>query len=155
MLSRRPSHAAATSHQAVDLSVASFDAPLIEEILHVSVGGPLRQATDGACPVHLVAAEELFGKLVRLGLILPGEVEVDIGHFVAVEAEKGLKGNIVTVPIERRLAIRTSFLGQVDACGDASVVEDLKVMAFGADVVRRQGIDLGDPAHRGDERGAH
>ena len=108
-----------------------------------------------------------------LCLILPGEIQVNIGRlFIAREAQEGLKRNIETVAPQGRAADRAGFFRHVGAAavsGRFSVEQrrgqlrfptgtgmgipaefhrrKLRVLALRADIVRRQRVDFGNPAH--------
>ena len=60
----------------------------------------------------------------------------------------------MTVAVKLSTALRTFLLGKVEARADATVGKKLTPTAFGADVVGRQGINLGDTRHRSNEGGA-
>ena len=60
-------------------------------------------------------AEELLGVFMGLGLIFAREVQVDIRCFVAVEAQEGLKGDVVTILVHGGAAVRAVLGGQVKA----------------------------------------
>ena len=57
--------------------------------------------------------EQLLGVLVCSGLILAGEVQVDIRGFVAIKPEEGFKGDIVAVLQIGGAADRAHLGGQV------------------------------------------
>ena len=82
---------------------------------------------------------------MRLGLIFAGEVEVNIGGlFVAWEAEECLERDIEAVTVHARAAFGAVLFGHVRAAAVAAVGDELRVLALGADVVRREGVDLRD-----------
>ena len=103
----------------------------------------------------MVGAKEDLGVFVRLGLILAGEVKVDIrGLFVAGEAQERLERNVEAVAAHARAALRAVLFRHVRAAAVAAVGDELAVAALGADIVRRQGVDLRDAGHIRDDRGA-
>ncbi len=71
------------------------------------------EAGDGARPEHVALAEEDLGVGVGDGLIFAGEVQVDIRHLVAVEAQEHLKGDIVPVLAQGLRRRPGSLVGQV------------------------------------------
>ena len=77
-----------------------------------------------------------------LGLIFTREVQVDIRLFIAVEAQEGFEGDIVTIPVHGSAAVRTVLGGQVKARLHRTIGEELTVLAVGADIVGHQRIDL-------------
>ncbi len=67
----------------------------------------LLQSGNGPGAEDIVAPEEFFRVLVRDALVVTGgEIEVDIGNFVAVESEEDGKRNVVSVFGKRRAARR-------------------------------------------------
>ena len=59
---------------------------------------------DGAGSVHVALAEKLLDVGMGPGLIFAGEVQVDVGHLVALEAQEDLEGDVVAVLFERLAA---------------------------------------------------
>ena len=144
----------AARHQAVHLHRGRPAALFLTPLFDVAVSGLVRQSADGTCLEHLPAAEELLDVFVRAVLIDAGEVQVDIGDLVAVEAEEDLEGDIVAVVLQVRAAAGAFALRQVDAAGIfVHIHVKVRKLAVGADVMRRQRVDLGDVAHgRGKRR---
>ena len=62
---------------------------------------------------NVVLAEEFYSVPVRLRLVFAGEIQVDIGRFISLETEEGLKRNIMSVTDKRRAAFRTVLRRQV------------------------------------------
>ena len=75
------------------------------------------------------------------------KVKVYIRHLIALKAQKRFKRNIVTVAVKLSAAFRALFFGQVKARAYLAVQEKLAVPALGANIVRRQGINLGNTRH--------
>ena len=101
-------------------------------------------------------AEELKGIAVGLGLVLAGEVQVDIGDLVAAEAKEGLKGDVEAVLYIGRAADGTNCVLHVRVAARALGLGGLEVgvLAARAAVVGRQGVDLRDARHEGHQGGA-
>ena len=116
--------------------------------------GLFRYRRDGACAENVPFTEKDFRILMRRRLLLAGEVKVDIRRFVAVETEERLERYVVPVTAHFFSAFRADFVRQIEAGTDASVGYKLAVLAFRTDIVRRQGIYLGDIEHRRHERRA-
>ena len=155
VLARGALDAHKAQRQAVFLRLGGLDAPLLEILFHIAVGGLLGQGADGASPEHMVGAEERLGIFVGLGLVLAGEVQVDIRRLlVAGEAQEGLKRDVEALPLHARAALRAVLFRHVRAAAVAAVGDELRVAALGADIVRRQGVDLRDAGHVGHDRGA-
>ena len=66
-------------------------------------------------------AEQLKGVLVGLGLVLAGEVQVDVRHLGAAVAQEGLEGDVEPVLVHGCAAVGTGFVGQV--CAAAVLLE--------------------------------
>ena len=91
---------------------------------------------------------------MRPRLILTREVQVNIRHLAAAEAEEGLKRNVKAVLDVLRAAFRAVLIRHIRAAAVAAVGDELAVPALRAAVVRRERVDLGDARHIGDERRA-
>ena len=90
-----------------------------------------------------------------LRLIFAREVKVDIGGlFISRETEEGLKRDIKAVLPHERAALGAVFRRHVRSAAVRSVGYEFRVSALGADIVRRQGVDLGDAGHIGNDRRA-
>ena len=154
VLARRAAHADAACRQAVDLRRARLDAVFLQIFLDKAEGGLFRQRADGARAEHLRFAEHFDGVAVRPRLILTREVQVNIRHLAAAEAEEGLKRNVKAVLDVLRAAFRAVLIRHIRAAAVAAVGDELAVPALRAAVVRRERVDLGDARHIGDERRA-
>ena len=84
----------------------------------------------------MVVSEDLTGIPVDARLVFAREIQVDIRHLVALEAEEGLERNIETLLGERLAALGTDLVRQVDAAGVFLV--PLNVFIVRAQVVRRE-----------------
>jgi len=110
------------------------------------------KAADRPGAVHPVRTEEFLGELVSLGLVVPGEIEVDVGHLVSVKAHERFERDVESVSMHLRPAVGTILMRQVDAGSYAAVIKHLEAMTLGTNIVRRQRIDFRDVAHGCDER---
>ena len=155
MLAGGAPDAHAAQCQAVLLRPSGGDAVLLQIFLDKAVGGLFRQGTDGAGPEHLGLSEHLDGVLVGPGLVFTGEVQVDIRHLAAAEAQEGLKGDIEAVFDVLGAADGTDLVRHVGAAAVGAVGDELGVLAVGAAVVRRQRVDLRDAGHVGNQGRTH
>ena len=144
----------AAQGQAVFLRPAGHDAVLLQILLHEAVGGLFRQRTDGTRPEHLRLAEHFDGVTVSPGLIFAGEVQVDIRHLAAAEAQKGLKGDVEAVLDVLRTADGTDLVRHIRAAAVAAVQNEFAVFALRTAVVGRQGVDLRNAGHISHQRRA-
>ena len=147
VLARGAAHAHAALHEPVDLRRADDAVVFFQILLDKAVGGLFRQRTDGARAEHLRLAEHLDGVAVGAGLVLAGEVEVDIRHLAAAVAQKGLKRDIKPVLDVLLPAFRTDLVRHIRAAAVAAVLDKLHVPALRAAVVRRERVDLRDAGH--------
>ena len=155
VLARGALDARTAQSQALLLRLVQGDALCLGILAHVANGGLVRHGGDGASLEHVVPAKEHLCVAVGAGLVLAGEVQVDVGDLVAVEAQEGLEGDGVAVPVHGGAADGAVLGGQVKAGIHAAVGEELAVLAVGADVVGLQGVHLGDAGHAGHQGGAH
>ena len=154
VLARRALDADAALREAVFLRLRDLDLALVEVIFYVAVGRFFGQRADGAGLEDVVPAKELARVLVRAALILAGEVEVDIGDLVAAEAQKGLERDVKALFFHLCAAVRAILVVHVRAAAILRALLELAVLAFRAEIVRRQGVDLRDAGHVRDERRA-
>ena len=145
----------ASLRQAVHFRVGGRFTPLLQILLHHAEGGFFRQCTNGAGPEHLGRAEHFDGMAVGAGLILAGEVQVDIRHLAAAIAQKRLKGNVEAVFLQPCAAFRAVLVRHIRAAAVLLVLLELHMLALGTIVVGRQGVHLGDAGHIGHQRRAH
>ena len=103
----------------------------------------------------MVRAEELFCIFMRPGLILAREVEVYIRDLVAAEAQEGLEGDVEALLLHLLPAVRAVLIRHVRAAAVARAGLEVRVVALGADVVRRQAVHLRDAGHVGHDGRAH
>ena len=142
----------AAQGQAVFLRPAGHDAVLLQILLHEAVGRLFRQSTDGTRPEHLRLAEHFDGVAVSPGLIFAGEVQVDIRHLAAAEAQEGLKGNVKSVLDVLRTANGTNLIRHIRAAAVAAIQDEFTVLTLRAAVMRRQGVDLRNAGHISHQR---
>ena len=154
VLTRRALYADKSRCQAALLGLGDVHAALLQVLEHIAVGGLFRQRADGAGAEHVVGAEKFLGVLVRLGLVLAGEVEVDIRHLVAAEAQEGLERDVEALLAHPGAADRAVSVGHVRAAAVVLAGLEVRVVAARADVVRRQRVDLRDAGHVRHDAGA-
>ena len=84
-------------------------------------------------------------------LYVAREVKVYIGRFIAVEAEEGFKRYIVPLVYKLFAAYGAIPVGQVESGANSTIRIKFRKMTFGAIIVRRQGVNLRNTAHGGNE----
>ena len=151
--------AGAADGQAVLLRLGGRPPPLLQVLLHIAESRLFRHRTNGPGSEHVGLSKQLKGVPVGAGLVLAGEVQVDIGHLVSPEAQKGLEGDVEAVLHIGRAADGTVHIGHIRPApvgvGGVLGVVKVRVLALGAAVVGGQGVDLSDARHECHQRGAH
>ena len=155
VLARGAAHAHTPQGQPLFLSAAHLQPVLLQILENEAEGGLVRQGADGAGPEHLGLAEHLDGVAVGPGLVLAGEVQVDVRNLAAAEAQKGLKGDVKAVLHIGGAADGAHLVRHVGPAAVGPVQHEFAVLALWAAVVGRQGVDLRDAGHVGNEGGAH
>ncbi len=104
VLSRRAADPHAAPDKTVNLAVPPALAPLVVIPFHIAVSGLVGQRSHGARPVSLPLAENHFRVVVRVALVLPGEIEIDIRLLVPLKSQKRLERNVMALLFQRRPA---------------------------------------------------
>ena len=85
------------------------------------------------------APKMTFRVLMGLGLVLPGEVQVDVRLLVPFKAQEGLERDVEAVLVQRLPADRAVFVRHVHsrlaAIGLHVLLLEVHVMAFGTVIV--------------------
>ena len=144
VLAGGPAHAGAAQGQAVFLRLRRLDAAGGEIFFDVTVSGLLRHGADGPGLEDVVLPEQLKGILVGLGLVFAGKVQVDIRDLFAAVAQERLKGDVEAVLHIGRPADGTDGVRHIRAAAKARPGVKIRVLALGAAVMGRQGVDLRD-----------
>ena len=145
----------AAKGQPVFFRPAGHDAVFLQILLHKAVGSLFRQRTDGTRPEHLGLTEHFDGVTVSPGLIFAGEVQVDIRHLAAAEAQEGFKGDVEAVFDVFCAAHRADLVRHVRAAAVGAVLNELRMLAIRAAVVGRKAVHLCDPGHIGHQGRAY
>ncbi|MPM31492.1 hypothetical protein SDC9_78047 [bioreactor metagenome] len=151
MLAGGAPNAHAAQSQTVFLRPSRSCAVLFQILFHHAISGLLRQSADGARAEHLGFAEHLDGMTVSFGLILAGEIQVDIRDLTAAKAKKCLEGDVEPVLHVLLTAHRTQLVRHVRTAAVGPILNELHVLALGAAIVGRQGVDLRDAGHIGNQ----
>ena len=141
--------------QAVFLRASDFHLALCHVFFDVSVCGFFRNRADGSRAEYMVMPEQLAGVPVNGRLIFTGEVQVNIRHLIAIEAQERLKRNGKSLLIERFSALRAGLVRHICAAAKALIFVPFDVMAFRAQIMRRERIYLGDVRHKRNQRGTN
>ena len=90
---------------------------------------------------------------VRPRLIFAGEVQIDIRHLAAAEAQEGFKRDIKAVLYVLCAAHRALLIRHICSAAVAAIQNKLTVFAVRAAVMGRQRIDLSNAGHISHQRG--
>ena len=145
----------AASDKAVFFSFARHHAAFFQIFHYITIGCFIRQRADGAGAEYIARAKQLLHVGARLGLILAGEAQVNIGHLVAFEAQEHLKRDIEAILGQLLPADGAIAIGQIHA--HCVAFRNIKpcLAAMLAAIVRRQRVHLGDAAHGSHQRRAN
>ena len=101
-------NARTTDRQSVNLSSRSnvLNTTLVKIFHNIAISGFIGNCCHSTCFEHIFLTEKFLCKSVRTGLILAGEVKVNIRFLIAVKAKEGFKWNFVAVTLHRSAAIR-------------------------------------------------
>ena len=132
-------------------------APLRQVLFYIAKGCFLRHGADGPGPEHVGLSKHLHTVGMGLGLVLPGEIQVNVRHLVAAEAQEGLKGDVEAVLIKGSPTLGTHRIRQVRPAAVAlgHVEGGEFAVRIGAAVMGREGIDLCNTCHVGHNGRAH
>ena len=140
MLSGTAAHADTAHDDTVNLTVALVLSSLLIVILHVAERRLIRKRCNRARAEGLPGAEDNLRILMRLRLVLAGEVQVDIRLLVSLESKEGLKGDVKALLVQRFTADRTDLVRHIDSGSSGIclylVAVKVGIMAFTAIIVR-------------------
>ena len=74
-----------------------MNATFFKIILHITESGLVRQGCNGSGTESLSCAEDNLRVFMRLGLVLTGEVQVDIRLLISLESQERLERNIKAI----------------------------------------------------------
>ena len=124
---------------------------------HITEGGFFRHRTDGSRPENVGFPKHLNAVRMGLCLIFSGEVQIDIRHLVAAEAQEGFKGNVEAILFHLAAAFRTYRVGKIRPAVVPlrNLQHRMLARRIRAAVVGREGIHLGDAGHVCHNGGTH
>ena len=114
MLPRTSAHPRHPHGEPLYLALAAVFLSFLEIIFHIAESRLVRQRCDGSRPVCLAGAEDDLRIFVGLGLVLSGEIQINIRLLISLEAQEGLKGDIKSVFVQFFPAHRTVFIRHVN-----------------------------------------
>ena len=150
MLARGAAHARAARREAVLLRTGALDAALLHVLFDIAERRFLGNRADGARSEHMVVAEDLAGVPVNTRLVLTREIQVNIGHLVALKAEERFERDVKALFGERLAAVWADLVGQIDTARVFLV--PLEIFVVRAQVVRRERVYLGNIRHERRQR---
>ena len=124
----------------LDLAAALALFPLLVIVLYKTVSRLVGQRTDGPGLECMPFPEKHFRIFMGLGLIVPGEVQVDIRLLVSLESEECLEGDVKSGFHQRLAAYRAGLVRHIitaaSRIGSHFIRIKIAVMAFTAVVMR-------------------
>ena len=94
MLTSTSPHSGTSGSDTVDLAGPLMNATFFKIILHITESGLVRQGCNGSGTESLSCAEDNLRVFMRLGLVITGEIQVDIRLLVSLETKERLERNI-------------------------------------------------------------
>ena len=110
MLSGSPVDSHAALHNPVYLTISLMHTMLFIIILYITECGFICQRTNGSGTEGLSRAEDNLSIFMSLGLVLTGEIQVDIRLLVSLKSQERLKRNIKSVFMELFSAHRAQLV---------------------------------------------
>ena len=160
MLAGRPPDSRASLHNPVYFAAAFVNSFFLIIVFHKTESGLVCQCPDGSRLKGLSGAEDNLCVFVRLCLIFPRKIQVNIRLLVPLEPQKGLKRNVKAEFLHFSAAHRTVFIRHI-APGHSHLpvffhVRRIKlhVLVILAQIMRRQRIYLCNPRHRSRKGGS-
>ena len=155
MLTGTPSDSGASLYDPVNLAVTLSLFPLFKIILNIAKGSLIGKRANGARAERLPVPEYDFCIFVRVTLVIPGKVQVDIWFLVALETEERLKRDIKAVLYELLPAYGAHLIRHIPAAPSCICPYffgiKIAVMAALAVVVRAERVDFRYACHRRDK----
>ena len=65
--------------------------------LNVTIGRLIGHGANRSGPVNVVFTKQDLGVVMGDRLVVPGEVQIDIGHLISLKAQEGFKGDILPI----------------------------------------------------------
>ena len=94
MLSGGPAHSGTSHDDPVDLAVPFAGSPFFIVFFYIAKCSLVCQCTNSPCTEGLTCAEDNLRIFMRLGLVITGEIQVDIRLLVSLETKERLERNI-------------------------------------------------------------
>ena len=140
----------------INLAVPLMDLVFVVVIFHITESSLVRHRRDRPRTVSLSMAEDYLRVFMRLTLVLPGEIQIDIRLLIPHKAEESLKRNVKAIFRQHLSALRAFPIRHITAGASHKGLHLLGVKiiieAVGTPVVRAQGIylcDAGQERHEG------
>ena len=151
VLARGAAYARAARGEAVLLRTRTLDAALVHVFFDIAVGGLFRHRADRTRAEHMVVSENLACVVVDARLVLAREIQVDIRHLIALEAEEGFERDVKALLGQRLAAGRHTLSGRSTPQEYSSCHS---TYLSSGQVMRRERVYLGDIRHKRCERRA-
>ena len=113
VLPRTSADSSTSLHDPVNFAIPLSASPFLIIILHKSKGRLICQGSDGPGTEGLSLSKNNLSILMRVTLIVSGEIQVDIRLFVSLKSKECLKRNIKSILNQRMSADRTVLIFHV------------------------------------------
>ena len=115
MLAGTASYTGTSGSNTVDLAGPLMNATFFKIILHIAEGGLIRQGCNGSGTEGLTRTENNLRVFMRFGLVLTGEVQVDIRLLISLESQERLERNIEAILMKLLSTHRTDLVRHIDS----------------------------------------
>ena len=115
MLTSTSPHSGTSGSDTVDLAGPLMNATFFKIILHITESSLIRQGCNGSGTESLSCAEDNLRVFMRLGLVLTGEVQVDIRLLISLESQERLERNIEAILMKLLSTHRADLVRHIDS----------------------------------------
>jgi len=115
MLTGTSPHSGTSGSDTVDLAGPLMNATFFKIILHITESSLIRQGCNGSGTESLSCAEDNLRVFMRLGLVLTGEVQVDIRLLISLESQERLERNIKAILMKFLSTHRADLVRHIDS----------------------------------------
>lgn len=83
----------------------------------------------------MILPKNLFGEGMRIGLVIPGKVQIDIRNFVTFKPKEGFKWNILPISAHDGSTFRARFIRQIKTGFDFFTFNKFIMMTLWANIM--------------------
>ncbi|GFI61970.1 hypothetical protein IMSAG049_01141 [Clostridiales bacterium] len=157
MLARCPFYSLAAAHKSVHFCIMQRNVVLLHIFLHISIGGFVCQSSYCSSLKNMPFAKKRFRIVMRLLLILPRKVKVNVRFLVPVKSKKCFKWYVVSIFFKHCSAHRAFFVRHINSRASLEkyllnlIRFKIRILAVRTYIVRRKGIYLSNACHIGNK----